>query len=104
LSLQAAQRKAPHAFVGVTVGAEGFYWLESNTVHHAQGLEVNAVDTLGAGDVFHGAYVLALCEGLQALPAAQFACVAASLKCELFGGRLGAPTRALVQQHLPTIG
>jgi sulfofructose kinase len=100
LSLQAAQRKAPHAFVGVTVGAKGFYWLENNTVHHAKGLKVNAVDTLGAGDVFHGAYVLATCEHMNTHQAAEFACAAASLKCEIFGGRLGAPTRAAVMQHL----
>jgi sulfofructose kinase len=100
LALQAAQRKAPHAFVGVTVGAEGFYWLENNSVLHASGLKVNAVDTLGAGDVFHGAYVLALCEGMQCNFAAQFACVAASLKCEIFGGRLGAPTRAAVMERM----
>jgi sulfofructose kinase len=104
MSLRAAQRKAPHAFVGVTLGAEGFFWLENNAVHHAQGLTVQAVDTLGAGDVFHGAYVLAMCEGMQSIPAAQFACVAASLKCEIFGGRLGVPTRAQVQHHLPNIG
>ncbi len=100
LGLHAAQRKAPHAFVGVTRGAEGFYWLEHNTVHHATGLKVNAVDTLGAGDVFHGAYVLALVEGQSAQEAARFACVAASLKCEVFGGRLGAPTRAQVRARM----
>ncbi len=101
LSLQAAQRKAPHAFVGVTVGAEGFYWLENNAVIHAHGLKVNALDTLGAGDVFHGAYVLALVEGMEKTAAARFACVAASLKCEVFGGRLGAPSRAAVLQRMP---
>jgi sulfofructose kinase len=100
LSLQAAQRKAPHALVGVTVGAEGFYWLENNTVHLTQGLKVNAVDTLGAGDVFHGAYVLAMCEHMNTREAAEFACAAASLKCEIFGGRLGAPTRAAVMERM----
>lgn len=104
LSLQAAQRKSPHAFVGVTLGAEGFYWLENNAVQHAQGVKVNAVDTLGAGDVFHGAYVLAMCEGLTAREAARFACCAASLKCEVFGGRLGAPSREAVLRQLPNIG
>jgi sulfofructose kinase len=96
LALQAAQRKAPHAFVGVTLGERGFYWLENNTLMHEPGLTVNAVDTLGAGDVFHGAYVLAMVEGMSAREAARFACVAASLKCETFGGRLGAPSREAV--------
>jgi sulfofructose kinase len=92
-ALHAAQEKAPHAFVGVTLGEHGFYWLAHGLVHHAAGLTVQAVDTLGAGDVFHGAYVQALCEGQSHAAAARFACVAASLKCEVFGGRLGAPSR-----------
>ena len=104
LSLQAAQRKAPHAFVGVTFGAEGFYWLENNAIYHAAGVKVDAIDTLGAGDVFHGAYVLALCEGMSTTEAARFACCAASLKCEVFGGRLGAPSREAVCNRLPHIG
>jgi len=88
-----AQAALPHAFVGVTRGAEGFYWLQDGKVGHAAGVKVNAIDTLGAGDVFHGAYALALAEGQSAADAARFSCVAASLKCEVFGGRIGAPTR-----------
>ncbi len=99
-ALHAAARRAPHAFVGVTLGEQGFYWLAGNVMHHAPGLPVKAVDTLGAGDVFHGAYVLAMAEGQSPANAAQFACVAASLKCATFGGRLGAPTRAAVTQYL----
>lgn len=99
-SLRAAQRKAPLAFVGVTRGEHGFYWLENGRAHHAPSPRVNAVDTLGAGDVFHGAYALALCEGASHSDAAAFACAAASAKCETFGGRLGAPSRARVQALL----
>jgi sulfofructose kinase len=99
-ALQAAQRKAPHAFVGVTLGEHGFYWLENGSIQHAAGLRVKAVDTLGAGDVFHGAYVLAMTEGQDAHACARFACAAASIKCETFGGRLGAPTRGQVSERV----
>ncbi len=93
--IERAQMKRPNVFVGVTLGDKGFYWLDGDrSLHHAESLRVDAVDTLGAGDVFHGAYALALVEGMSAREAARFACVAASLKCEVFGGRLGAPTRA----------
>jgi sulfofructose kinase len=98
--LTRAQRALPNAFVGVTRGAEGFYWLEANAIEHAQSIAVNAVDTLGAGDVFHGAYALALIEGMTTHDAARFACVAAGLKCETFGGRLGAPTRHRVATRI----
>ena len=94
--LERAQAALPNAFVGVTCGAEGFFWLENGHVQHAAGVSVRAVDTLGAGDVFHGAYALALTESMGTQDAARFACVAASLKCEVFGGRVGAPDRPAV--------
>ena len=100
--LQRVQAMLPDAFVGVTRGEEGFFWLERNTGHieHAVGVSVTAVDTLGAGDVFHGAYALGVVEGMSAQEAGRFACVAASLKCEVFGGRIGAPDRAKVANYL----
>jgi sulfofructose kinase len=57
---------------------------------------VEVVDTLSAGDVFHGAFALAILEGKGIEAAARFACAAASLKCTRPGGRLGCPTRAQV--------
>jgi len=98
--LTRAQALLPGKFLGVTRGADGFYWLADGRVQHAAGIAVAAVDTLGAGDVFHGAYALALAEGMTAPEAARFACVAASLKCEVFGGRIGAPDRDAVTRRL----
>ena len=98
--LTRAQALLPGKFLGVTRGADGFYWLSDGRVQHAAGVAVTAVDTLGAGDVFHGAYALALAEGMAVPDAARFACVAASLKCEVFGGRIGAPDRDAVTRRL----
>lgn len=94
--LTRAQALLPEKFLGVTRGADGFFWLENGRVRHALGVAVKAIDTLGAGDVFHGAYALALAESMTTPDAARFACVAASLKCTVFGGRIGAPDRAAV--------
>ncbi|MFO1413316.1 MAG: PfkB family carbohydrate kinase [Burkholderiales bacterium] len=88
------ERHAGH--VGATCGADGYRWYEGGRVHHVPAPAVAAVDTLGAGDVFHGAFGLARIEGRPVRAAAQFACAAASLKCTRFGGRLGCPTRAEV--------
>ncbi len=54
---------------------------------------VQAVDTLGAGDVWHGAFALILAEGGSERDAVEFASASASLKCTRFGGRKGTPTR-----------
>ena len=82
-------------FLAVTAGPRGCYWLDpvSGSVVGLAPPAVVAVDTLAAGDVFHGAFALALAEGAALPRAIAFANVAAALKCRTFGGRLGAPGR-----------
>lgn len=82
--------------VGATCGADGYAWVEAGSVRRVPSPAVDVVDTLAAGDVFHGAFALAILEGLPIAAAARFACTAAALKCTRFGGRLGCPTRAEV--------
>lgn len=86
--------------VGTTAGARGFFWLDGDVLRHVDAPRVDVVDTLAAGDVFHGAFALMLTEGRSIEAAAHFACAAASLKCTRFGGRLGAPTRQAVEALL----
>lgn len=80
----------------VTAGAEGVYWRGG----HVPAPAVVAIDTLAAGDVFHGACALLLAEGRPLPDILRFAATAAALKCSRFGGRLGAPTRAEVEALL----
>ncbi|WP_415010520.1 PfkB family carbohydrate kinase [Amaricoccus sp.] len=98
-SLRALAARLP-GFVAVTAGAEGCFWLAGDEVRQLRPPPVEAVDTLAAGDVFHGAFTLALAEGRGEVAALAFATVAASLKCRQFGGRLGAPDRAEVEALL----
>jgi sulfofructose kinase len=98
-ALGAAGRRLP-GLVGVTLGAAGFRWLENGTIRAVPAPKVEVVDTLSAGDVFHGAYTLALAEGQDLASAGRFACTAAALKCTRFGGRSGAPTRKEVETLL----
>lgn len=84
------------AFVAVTGGAAGTWWHDRATgrVRHVGAPKVKAVDTLAAGDVFHGAFAVGLAEAMPMEEALRFASAAAALKCVRFGGRLGAPDRA----------
>ncbi|RVD60704.1 sugar kinase [Mesorhizobium sp. M2D.F.Ca.ET.185.01.1.1] len=84
------------AFVAVTGGAGGTWWHDRATgrVRHVEAPKVKAIDTLAAGDVFHGAFAVGLAEAMPMEEALRFASAAAALKCLRFGGRLGAPTRA----------
>jgi sulfofructose kinase len=90
--------------IGVTVGAEGFLWLEEGRIRQHGGFQVCVVDTLGAGDVFHGAFALAVAEGRGVAEAAAFANAASALKCTRPGGRAGIPTRAEVETLLAAGG
>ncbi|RUZ76161.1 sugar kinase [Mesorhizobium sp. M7A.F.Ca.US.006.01.1.1] len=84
------------AFVAVTGGAAGSWWHDRSAgcVRHVAAPRIKAVDTLAAGDVFHGAFAVGLAEAMPVEQALRFASAAAALKCLRFGGRLGAPNRA----------
>jgi sulfofructose kinase len=76
----------------VTRGADGVTWLADNVGRHQPAYKVSAIDTTGAGDVFHGAYALAIGARLAAADAMSFAAAAAALKCTRPGGRAGIPS------------
>lgn len=96
------KRKFEHAFISVTAGENGSFWFDDLTgdVFRLAAPKVRAVDTLAAGDVFHGAFALATAEGLPIEETMRFSSMAAALKCQVFGGRIGAPTRAEVWDAL----
>ncbi|TGQ67377.1 sugar kinase [Mesorhizobium sp. M00.F.Ca.ET.186.01.1.1] len=83
------------AFVAVTGGAAGTWWHDRHAgrVRHVAAPKVKVVDTLAAGDVFHGAFAVGLAQAMPVEQALRFASAAAALKCQRFGGRLGAPDR-----------
>jgi len=83
--------------MGVTLGENGFAWVEDGDVRTVPAPKVEVVDTLAAGDVFHGSFALCIAEGKSVADAGRFACAAAALKCTRFGGRTGIPTRAEVE-------
>jgi sulfofructose kinase len=83
--------------VGVTLGERGSLWLEGEKLFHVPAFVVEAVNSNGVGDVFHGAYTLAIGEGAAVLEAARFATVAAAVKCMDIRGWDGMPTRAAIQ-------
>ena len=98
--LHHALNTAPCAFVCVTQGEKGVSWLDQGEVRHQPGFQVTVADTLGAGDIWHGAFALELGRGRPEVEAMRFANAAAAIKCTRFGGRSGAPTRAEVEDFL----
>lgn len=87
-------------FLAVTDGPNGVYWLDNGDVRHMAAFKVEAVDTLGAGDTFHGGFAYRLAETGDEIDAMRFAAAAAAIKCMRFGGLTGAATRAEVEAFL----
>lgn len=93
------ERAAQLMFAGrrlsaVTLGDKGCYWVTSEGMRYQPAFAVKAVDTTGAGDVFHGAFSFGLSQGWDFARTMGFASAVAALKCTRFGGRAGIPTMA----------
>ena len=87
-------------WVCVTDGERGVIWSDGKSVEQFPAFSVEAKDTLGAGDTWHGAFALAIGEGFQINDAIRFASAAAALKCTKIGGRDSSPLRSEVEQFL----
>lgn len=86
--------------VYVTCGEEGCYWLENDTLRHHPAFAVRVVDTTGAGDVFHGAFAVALTETDKLEQVVRFASGVAALKCTQPGGRAGIPDSEQTRSYI----
>jgi len=75
-----------------TEGKDGSYTLTAGERFHTPAFDVKVVDTTGAGDVFHGAYLVGLLRGWDLKKVALFASAVSAIKCNNLGGRTGIPT------------
>lgn len=75
----------------VTLGKKGSITRSDGKTFVQDAFKVNAVDTTGAGDVFHGGYIWGLLNGWDIKRTVKFASAFAALKCLKPGGRGGIP-------------
>jgi sugar/nucleoside kinase (ribokinase family) len=93
--------KLTPSFLAGTRGPRGTIWLDARgELKETPAFPVHTVDTLGAGDIFHGAFTLAITEGADVPTALRFASAAAALKCTRFGGAFACPQRPEVEALL----
>jgi len=84
--------------VVITLGHKGSVGLNDDGLYEQPAFRVNAVDTTGAGDVYHGAYIYALLQGETMANCMRFASAAAALKCKQIGAQTGIPTLEQVKE------
>lgn len=76
----------------ITQGSRGGF-LYDGQVHRYPVFHVPVMDSNGAGDVFHGAFISSYINGMRAEEAARFASAVSALKCGSLGGRRSVPDR-----------
>ncbi|MCP4622468.1 MAG: carbohydrate kinase family protein [bacterium] len=76
----------------MTHGEKGAYYIFDKTLCRVPVPDMQAVDTVGAGDNFHAAFALALTRGFDLHQMVKFSVAVASLSCREYGGRIGLPT------------
>lgn len=82
----------------ITLGAGGSIGYDGKRIISQPAFPVNAVDSTGAGDVYHGAYIRQFLEGSDMADCMKFASAAAALKCTVSGNRAGVPNLEQVLQ------
>ncbi|MBI3941078.1 MAG: hypothetical protein HY315_09600 [Acidobacteria bacterium] len=85
--------KATSGFVAATRGSQGAAAVWQDRIFEIPGYPVAPVDTTGAGDVFHGAFIYALFQNWSVRRCLQFANAAGALACTRYGARGGIPAR-----------
>ena len=86
--------------VVITLSEKGCVWTNSLKVDYFPGFKIEVVDTTGAGDVFHGAFIFGLLKKWKMEKIIDFASACAALKCRKLGGREGIPNLKEVQGFL----
>lgn len=84
----------------ITLGDKGSLTHTGDEMFHIPAFKVDAVDTTGAGDVFHGGYIYGLMQKWDMKDVVRFATVFASLKCRKLGGRVGIPSLEEIEAFL----
>ena len=88
------------ALIAVTLGGHGVRWIEQQRLRSMSAYSVDVVDTLGAGDVFHGAFALGVAAGRSVEDALRFASATSAIRCSRHSGADAFPTRADVDAFL----
>ena len=90
-SLPLLQKRYKSRIAAATLGRDGVLAWDGTDFHYAPGFEVSVLDTTGAGDIFHGAFLYTLFQQWRLGRQLDFCCAAAAMNCTAAGarGRIG---------------
>jgi sulfofructose kinase len=88
-SLAALQRRFGPCLSAATLGTDGVLAWDGSQFCYSAAYRVPAVDTTGAGDIFHAGFIYGLLQNWPLQHILDFACAAAALNCMATGARGG---------------
>ena len=100
VALEQIHANYDNRLVAATLGADGVLAYAGGKFVYHPAFEVDCRDTTGAGDVFHGAFILGVLEGWTTDRSLAFSCAMAALSCEALGARGGIPSRLEVEERM----
>lgn len=86
--------------VVITKGSKGGILYEGTKIYTYPCYQIKVVDSNGAGDVFHGAFAVALARGFSFKTSCHFASATSALKCGGFGARESVPNFLETMEYL----
>jgi sulfofructose kinase len=101
-ALMAIQKRFGNRLSAATLGRDGVIAWDGERFRYCPGYVVDAVDTTGAGDIFHGAFVFAQLAGRPIDEQLAFSCAAAALNCTGFGARGGIAPLTKIRELMRT--
>ncbi len=85
-----------------TFGEKGCAGVDENGFFTVPAFNVDVIDTVGAGDIFHGAFIAEYAQGKSARECALLASGTSAIKCTRIGGRAGIPTQDVLDKFIAT--
>ncbi len=92
------------AVTGITLGASGTVFIQEDHELRSPAFDVPVVDTTGAGDVFHGAFIYGVLEGWGLEETIRFSHAVAAMNCMKIGARAGIPKLEEAREFLRSRG
>ena len=99
-SLSTLQARYGFRLAAATLGQDGVLAWDGKEFHYAAAFRVETVDTTGAGDIFHAAFIYGLGQGWPLPRQLDFACAAAALNCTAYGARGNIPSLEAIERFL----
>ncbi len=99
-ALEKERKKLGARVLTITLGEKGSLTVSEKEAFQTPAFRIDAVDTTGAGDAFHGGYIYGLLQGWGLRDTVTFASALAAIKCRKIGGRAGIPRLDEVTEFL----